>query len=83
MSKHRKSIKKVKNETKKAVSEAKTQDFDELYQSLRIKREDKTIYMLAYERERKKRDLNQVKCVKDEEDKILVHQKDINDTWKT
>jgi len=23
-----------------------------------------------------------VKCIKDEEDKVLVHKKDIKDTWK-
>ncbi|KAL5190235.1 LINE-1 retrotransposable element ORF2 protein [Glycine soja] len=33
-------------------------------------------------RERKTRDLDQVKCVKDEEGKVLVHEKDIKERWK-
>ena len=35
----------------------------------------KTIYRVAKERERKTRDLDQVKCVKDEEGKILIMEK--------
>ena len=37
---------KGKNETKKAVSEARTQAFDWLYQSLRTKEGEKSIYMI-------------------------------------
>lgn len=48
--------KKIKNKTKKTVSEAKPKG-----------------------RERKTRNLDQVKCVKDEDDKVLVHKKDIKD----
>ena len=73
---------KAKNETKNAVSEARTQTLDALYQSLKIKEGEKSIYWLAKGRERKTRDFDQVKCVKDEEDKGLVQKKDIKDRWK-
>ncbi|KAH1250174.1 LINE-1 retrotransposable element ORF2 protein [Glycine max] len=43
---------------------------------------EKDLYRLAKGRERKTRDLDQVKCVKDEEGKVLVHEKDIKERWK-
>ena len=49
------------------VSEVRTQAFEGLYQSLGTKEGEKSIYKLAKGRERKTRDLDQVKCIKDEE----------------
>ncbi|KAL5157078.1 Outer envelope protein 64, mitochondrial [Glycine soja] len=72
----------ARNETKKAVSEARAQAFDGLYQALGTRDGERSIYRLAKGRERKTRDLDQVKCVKDEEDKVLVHEKDIKERWK-
>ncbi|KAL2947084.1 hypothetical protein AAZX31_20G050700 [Glycine max] len=72
----------ARNETKKAVSEARVQAFDGLYQALGTRDGERSIYMLAKGRERKTRDLDQVKCVKDEEGKVLVHEKDIKERWK-
>ena len=62
----------AKKDTKKAVSEAKTRAFDRLYQSLDTKDGERSIYRLAKSRERKMRDLDQVKCIKDEEGEVLV-----------
>ncbi|KAH1256215.1 LINE-1 retrotransposable element ORF2 protein [Glycine max] len=73
---------KARNETKKAVSEARAQAFDGLYQALGTRDGERSIYRLAKGRERKTRDLDQVKCVKDEEGKVLVHEKDIKERWK-
>lgn len=42
----------------------------------------KPIFRLAMGKERKTRDLDQVKCNRDEESKILVHKRDIKDEWK-
>ncbi|KAH1193222.1 Craniofacial development protein 2 [Glycine max] len=61
----------ARNETKKAVSEARAQAFDGLYQALGTRDGERSIYRLAKGRERKTRDLDQVKCVKDEEGKVL------------
>ncbi|KAH1219602.1 LINE-1 retrotransposable element ORF2 protein [Glycine max] len=72
----------ARNETKKAVSEARAQAFDGLYQALGTRDGERSIYRLAKGRERKTRNLDQVKCVKDEEDKVLVHEKDIKERWK-
>ncbi|KAL5195585.1 LINE-1 retrotransposable element ORF2 protein [Glycine soja] len=72
----------ARNDTKKAVSEARAQAFDGLYQALGTRDRERSIYRLAKGRERKTRDLDQVKCVKDEEGKVLVHEKDIKERWK-
>ncbi|KAH1209339.1 LINE-1 retrotransposable element ORF2 protein [Glycine max] len=72
----------ARNETKKAVSEVRAQAFDGLYQALGTRDGERSIYRLAKGRERKTRDLDQVKCVKDEEGKVLVHEKDIKERWK-
>ncbi|KAH1215226.1 NAD kinase 2, chloroplastic [Glycine max] len=72
----------ARNETKKAVSEARAQAFDGLYQALGTRDGERSIYRLAKGRERKTRDLDQVKCVKDEKGKVLVHEKDIKERWK-
>ncbi|KAL5158405.1 Craniofacial development protein 2 [Glycine soja] len=72
----------ARNETKKAVSEARAQAFDGLYQALGTRDGERSIYRLAKGRERKTRDLDQAKCVKDEEGKVLVHEKDIKERWK-
>ncbi|KAL5152766.1 Craniofacial development protein 2 [Glycine soja] len=72
----------ARNETKKAVSEARAQAFDGLYQAQGTRDGERSIYRLAKGRERKTRDLDHVKCVKDEEGKVLVHEKDIKERWK-
>jgi hypothetical protein len=69
-------------EAKKAVSEVKVHAFEGLYQSLGTKEGDKSIYKLANGQERKTRDLDQVKCIKDEEGRVLVQERDIWDRWK-
>jgi len=74
----------AKKETKKAVSEAGTHALNGLYQSLGVNEGQKSIYKLAKGRERKTRDKDQVKCIKDEEGRVLVHKRDITnirDRW--
>ena len=64
------------------MREAKTQAFEGSYQCSGTKEGEKHIYKLAKGRERKIRDLDQVKCIKDDEDRVLVQEKDIKDRWK-
>jgi hypothetical protein len=51
---------------KRAVSEARGRMYDGLYQWLGTKEGEKDSYRMAKSRERKTRDIIQVKCIKDE-----------------
>jgi hypothetical protein len=55
----------VKKIAKRAMSEARDQMYDILYQRLGTKEGEKDIYRMAKSRERKTRDIIQVKCIKD------------------
>jgi hypothetical protein len=71
----------VKKTTKRAVSEVRGQMHDELYQRLGMKEWDKDIYMMAKSRERKTRDIIQVKCIKDATERLLTKDEDIKNMW--
>jgi hypothetical protein len=55
-----------KKTAKRAVSEVRGRMYDGLYQRLGTKEGEKDIYMMAKSRERKTRNIIQVKCINDE-----------------
>jgi hypothetical protein len=67
----------AKKTVKRTVSEAKGQIYDELYQRLGTKEGENDIYRMAKSRERKMRDIIQVKCIKDEAEQLLTKDEDI------
>ncbi|CAO2043645.1 unnamed protein product [Urochloa humidicola] len=76
------SYKIAKRAAKRAVSVAKGQAYDNLYQRLGTKEGEKDIYRVARIRERKTRDINQIKCIKDGTDRLLVKDEEIKDRWR-
>jgi hypothetical protein len=56
----------AKKTAKRTVNEVRGQMYDRLYQQLGMKEGEKDIYRMAKSRERKTRDIIQVKCIKDE-----------------
>ena len=70
----------AKKTTKRAVSEAKGRAYEDLYRCLSMKGE-KGIYRMARARNRKTRDFNQVKCIKDEREQLLVKEDEIRHRW--
>jgi hypothetical protein len=72
----------AKRSAKRAVSVAKGQAFDDLYQRLGTKEGEKNIYRIARTRERRTRDINQIKCIKDGTDQRLVKDEKIKDGWR-
>ena len=66
---------------KQIVSEPKGRAYDDLYQRLSTKEGEKDVYKKARVRDRKISDLNQVKCIKDARDQLLVKEEDIKLRW--
>jgi hypothetical protein len=64
------------------VSEARGQTYTELYRKLDTKEDANDVYKIAKLRERKTRDFNQVKCIKDEADRLLVKDEEIKNKWR-
>jgi hypothetical protein len=62
----------AKKIAKRAVSEPRGQMYDGLYQWLGMKGGEKGIYRMAKSRERKMRDIIQVKCIKDVTERLLT-----------
>ncbi|PWZ22060.1 Craniofacial development protein 2 [Zea mays] len=72
----------AKKTAKGTVSGAKGRAYDGLYRRLSTKEGEKDVYKMARIQERKTRDLNQVKCIKDEMDQLLVKGQDIKQRWQ-
>ena len=64
------------------MSAARGKAYDELYEKLGTKEGEMGVYKLAKICERKTRDLNQVKCIKDEADQVLVKDEEIKKRWR-
>jgi hypothetical protein len=64
--------KETSRNAKKAVREARGQAYTELYWKLGMKDDENDVYKMTKLREKKTRDFNQVKCIKNETDRLLV-----------
>jgi hypothetical protein len=72
----------AKKATKRVMSPARGRAYDDLYQSLDTKEGERDIYKTAKIRERKTRDVDQVKCIKEGADQLLVKDEDIKHRWR-
>ncbi|KAI8524934.1 hypothetical protein RHMOL_Rhmol13G0188300 [Rhododendron molle] len=74
--------KQASKEAKKAVREAKLKAYENFYDRLDSKDGEKIIYKLAKSRERRAKDISQVKCIKDIDSVVLVKEETIKERWK-
>lgn len=72
----------AKKNAKKAVSEARGRAYEDLYHKLGTKEGENNVYKIAKLRERKTRDFSQVKCIKDENNRLLVKDDEIKNRWR-
>ncbi|XP_071680971.1 uncharacterized protein [Lolium perenne] len=72
----------AKKAAKRTVSEARGRAYEDLYQRLNMKEGERDIYKMAKFRERKTRDVNEVKCIKDGDDQLLVKDEAIKRRWR-
>jgi hypothetical protein len=64
------------------VSEPMGQIYTELYQKLDTKDGENDVYKMAKLRQKKTRDFNQVKCIRDKTDRFLVKDEEIKNRWR-
>ena len=64
------------------MSDARGRAYEDLYQRLGTKEGERDIYKMAKIRERKTRDIGQVKCIKDGAGQLLVKDEEIKHRWR-
>ena len=72
----------AKKAAKRAVGEARGRAYEDLYQRLGTEEGERDIYKMAKIRERKTRDIGQVKCIKDGAGQLLVKDEEIKHRWR-
>jgi len=69
----------AKKVAKKAVVIAKSIAYDRLYQKLRTKEGEKEVFRLARDRERRTRDLDVVRCIKNKNGEVMSEDAEIKE----
>jgi hypothetical protein len=74
--------KEASRNAKKIMREVRGHAYMELYRKLDTKESENNVYKMTKLRERKTRDFNQVKYIKDEADRLLVKDEKIKNRWR-
>ena len=68
---------------KKAITVAKNNSFDRLYQKLESKEGEKDVVKFGRAREKRTRDLENVICIQDDDGKFLAEETKIRERWRS
>ncbi|XP_071740687.1 uncharacterized protein [Rutidosis leptorrhynchoides] len=74
--------KEAKREAKKAVACAKDKAYEDLYKKLDSKEGANDIYRISKARERRRRDIDNIKFIKDEAGQTIVNEDEIRKRWE-
>jgi hypothetical protein len=74
--------KEARRNAKKIVNESRGQTYAELYRKLDMKEGENNVYKMTKLRQRKTKDFNQVKYIKDGADRLLMKDNEIKNRWK-
>jgi len=72
----------AKKEAKKAMTVAKNDAYERLYQKLDSNGGENEVFRLARARERQTRDISTVRCIKDEDGRALVEDAKVQERWQ-
>ena len=62
---------------------AKSNAYERLYQRLNSKEGENEVFRLARAKEGRTRDLGSVRCIKDEDGRVLVEDAEVRERWKS
>ncbi|KAK3523754.1 hypothetical protein QTP70_009236 [Hemibagrus guttatus] len=74
--------KELQRRVKREVSKAKQKAYDELYTRLDTREGEKDLYRLARQRDRDGKDVQQVRVIKDRDERVLTSEESVQRRWK-
>jgi len=72
----------AKKEAKRAVAVAENNVYERLFHRLNAKGGENDVFKLVRARERRSRDLSGIRCIKDEEGRVLVEDAKVQERWQ-
>ncbi|KAK3546604.1 hypothetical protein QTP70_030475, partial [Hemibagrus guttatus] len=79
---NRQEYKELQRRVKREVSKAKQKAYDELYTRLDTREGEKDLYILARQRDRDGKDVQQVRVIKDRDERVLTSEESVQRRWK-
>ncbi|KAK3553266.1 hypothetical protein QTP86_032776 [Hemibagrus guttatus] len=79
---NRQEYKELQRRVKREVSKAKQKAYDELYTRLDTREGEKDLYRLARQRDRDGKDVQQVRVIKDRDERVLTSEESVQRRWK-
>ncbi|KAK3517593.1 hypothetical protein QTP70_012951 [Hemibagrus guttatus] len=79
---NRQEYKELQRRVKREVSKAKQKAYDELHTRLDTREGEKDLYRLARQRDRDGKDVQQVRVIKDRDERVLTSEESVQRRWK-